>query len=113
MYYYLLYIITWVKSILIRLTQRHNRCIKKRANVPEQLEHSRYAKNRKKPQWVVDNVIYLKAIMPDNDCGSIANILNRVHHDQNESVSKTYVYEKLKANTYQIKCKRRDKSTTP
>ncbi len=51
-----------------------------------------YAKNRKKPEWVVDKVIYLKAIMPDNGCGSIADIFNRIHHDQNKSVSKTYVY---------------------
>jgi hypothetical protein len=45
--------------------------------------------------------------MPDTGCGTIADIFNRVHHDKNESVSKTYVYEKLKANAYQIKCIRR------
>jgi hypothetical protein len=97
-----------LESILIRLTQRHNKCIKKRTKIPEQLKHFSYAKNRKKPQWVVDKVIYLKAIMPNNGCGSIANIFNRIHHDKNESVSKTYVYEKLKIHSYQIKCKRRE-----
>ena len=97
-----------LKSILIRLTQRDNKCIKKRANIPEQLKHLSYARNRKKSQWVVDKVIYLKAIMPDSGCGTIADIFNKIHHGKNESVSKTYVYVKLKANTYQVKCKRRD-----
>jgi len=110
----LLYIMALLENIFHRLTQRYNKSIKKRSNVSEKLEHSGYARNRKKPQWVVDKVIYLKAMMPDNGCGSIANIFNRIHHDQNESVSKTYVYEKLKANSYQIKCKRREiKSRKP
>ncbi len=107
MYYCLLYIITLLTNIFFRLTQRHNKGIKKRTKVHEKLEHTSFARNRKKPQWVVDEVIYLKAIMPDTGCGTIADIFNRVHHDKNESVSKTYVYEKLKANAYQIKCIRR------
>lgn len=101
----------WVRNILVQLTQRHNRYVKNRTKIPCQLEHSNYARNRKKPQWVVKKVIYLKAIMPAAGCGTIASIFNRIHHDKNESVSKTYVYEKLKAHSYQVKCKRRDIKT--
>jgi len=71
-------------------------------------------RNRKKPKWVVDKIIYLKVIMPDNGCGSIANTFNRLYLTKGESVSKTFVYEKLKAHAYQVKCKRRDmKSRCP
>lgn len=67
-----------------------------------------YARNRKKPQWVVDKVIYLKALMPDSGCGTIAMTFNRLYGSKGETVSKTFVYEKLKAHAYQVQCKRRD-----
>jgi len=71
-------------------------------------------RNRKKPKWVVDKIIFLKAIMPDNGCGSIANTFNRLYSAKGESVSKTFVYEKLKTYAYQVKCKRQDiKSRQP
>jgi len=71
------------------------------------LEHKNIVRNRKKPDWVVDKVIYLKAIMPDNGCGSIANTFNRLYSSKGETVSKTFVYEKLKTHAYQVRCKRR------
>ena len=53
-------------------------------------------------------------MIPDNGCGSIATTFNRLYTDKGETVSKTYVYEKLKANAYQIKYKRREmKSRKP
>jgi transposase InsO family protein len=64
-------------------------------------------KNKKKPQWVVDNVIYLKAMMPNTGCGTIANTFNRVYAAKGETVSKTFVYEKLKAHQYAVKALRR------
>ena len=97
-----------IRNFLVRLTQRQNKYVKNRAKTPSQLERSNYARNRKKPQWVVEKVIYLKAIMPDTGCGTIADIFNRIHHDKNESISKTYVFEKLKTNAYRVKPKSRD-----
>lgn len=67
-----------------------------------------YARNKKKLQWVIDKVIYLKALMPDNGCGTIAMTFNRLYRTKGETVSKTFVYEKLKAHAYQVKCQRRD-----
>jgi len=72
-----------------------------------------YAFNRKKPEWVVDKVIYLKAMMPGNGCGSIATTFNRLYSSKNESVSKTFVYEKLKANKYQLAMIKRDIKNRP
>ncbi len=67
-----------------------------------------HARNKKKPKWVVDKVIYLKALMPDSGCGTIAMTFNRLYRTKGETVSKTFVYEKLKAHAYQVKCQRRD-----
>jgi transposase InsO family protein len=72
------------------------------------------ARNRTKPYWVIDKVIYLKALMPNCGCGTVAMTFNRLYSEKGETVSKTFVYEKLKANAYQVKCKRRDiKSRQP
>ena len=71
-------------------------------------------RNKKKPKWVIDKVIYLKALMPNSGCGTIAMTFNRLYSTKGETVSKTFVYEKLKAHAYQVKCKRRDlKSRQP
>jgi hypothetical protein len=65
------------------------------------------ARNRKKPDWVIDKVVYLKALMPNFGFGTISMTLNRFYSEKGETVSKRFVYEKLKANDYQVKCKRR------
>jgi putative transposase len=111
-------LLKWLKTIvhycIVFLFHSKQRQVKRNAITKNITYPAIYAKNRKKPQWVIDKVIYLKAIMPDNGCGSIATIFNRIYHDKNESVSKTYVYEKLKMHAYQVKCKRREfKSRKP
>ena len=63
--------------------------------------------HRKKPQWVTDKVIYLKAVNPDFGCRKIAYTFNRLYQDKNESVSKSFVYDKLKQHQYQILLLRR------
>ncbi|AWB66269.1 integrase [Saccharobesus litoralis] len=67
-----------------------------------------YPKNQKKPQWVIDKVIYLKAHLPNVGCGTIALTFNRLYQHQGHTVSKTFVYEKLKANQYAVAVKRRN-----
>lgn len=59
-----------------------------------------FQRNRKKPQWVTDKVIYLKAIS-GYGCGKVAEMFNRLHGDK-ETVSKSFVYEKLKKHQYQL-----------
>jgi transposase InsO family protein len=63
---------------------------------------------RKKPQWVIDEVIYLKAVHPFNGGRTIANIFNRRHHAKHDmTVSKTWVYETIKKHRYEIQVLRR------
>jgi len=52
--------------------------------------------------------------MPNNGCDSIAQTFNQLYLTKGESANKTFVYEKLKIHTYQVKCKRRNiKSRQP
>ena len=80
-------------------------------NVPTLIKP--HAFNPKKPKCAVEKVIYLKAIMPSHGCGIIATTFNRLYIDTGESVSKTFVYEKLKANKYQLATARRDIKNKP
>ncbi|WDE07032.1 transposase family protein [Thalassomonas viridans] len=64
-----------------------------------------FARNRKKPQWVVDKVLYLKAVS-GTGCGSVAQLFNQ-RYGHKTTVSKSFVYEKLKANQYQLQVVKR------
>ncbi len=70
-----------------------------------------YSKNRRKPQWVVDKVIYLKAIS-NNGCGKVAECFNQLHGDK-QTVSKTFVYEKLKNHQYELMAMKRQIKNKP
>lgn len=63
---------------------------------------------RKKPQWVIDEVIYLKAVNPVLGGRKIADLFNRKFEaKKGMTVSKSYVYDKIKQNQYQIQVLRR------
>lgn len=49
---------------------------------------SSYLRNSKKPEWVVEKVIYLKTIMPNQGWGKIPATFNRLYFDNGESVAK-------------------------
>ena len=59
-----------------------------------------FARNQKKPQWVVNKVLYLKAVSCVG-CGSVANMFNQ-RYGHKVTVSKSFVYEKLKSHQYQL-----------
>lgn len=63
--------------------------------------------NRKKPNWVKQKIIYLKALLPNYGCRKIATIFNKHYYDKNISVSKSYVYYIIRENQYKIVQKRR------
>jgi len=64
-------------------------------------------KNNKKPQWVVEKVIYFKAIMPRVSGYKIADIFNR-QFGNSETVSKTYVYNIIRKFNYAILIERKN-----
>ena len=61
-----------------------------------------YAHPHKKPVWVKERVIYLKAHLPHDGCRKIAMRFNTIYADQNISVSKSYVYSIIKENNHEI-----------
>ncbi|MEJ2066308.1 MAG: integrase core domain-containing protein [Reinekea sp.] len=65
-------------------------------------------RTRRKPQWVIDEVIYLKTVNPVLSGRKIADLFNRRFAiSRNMTVSKSYVYDKLKQHRYQIQILRR------
>nr|WP_215398949.1 integrase core domain-containing protein [Rheinheimera oceanensis] len=71
-----------------------------------------YCKNRKKPQWVVDKVLYLAAIS-GYGAGKVAELFNQRYGHNGDSVGKTFVYYQIKEKQYQIRILRRDIKNTP
>ncbi len=64
-------------------------------------------KNRRKEQWVIDKVIYFKAMMPDIGCRVLAAVFNRQFANR-ETVSKSWVANILKLHAYDIAVQRRE-----
>lgn len=62
----------------------------------------------KKPQWVVDRVIYLKALHSNYSCRAIADLFNRLYFEsRNMYVSKSYVHNTICKYKYEIQVLRR------
>ena len=86
----------WIKSFF----EKREICYYKRRFEALNKTQIRYAKNRKKDPWVIDKVLYIKAIS-NVGCGKVAEIFNQLYGHK-ETVSKTFVYEKLKAHQYDV-----------
>lgn len=68
-------------------------------------------RNQKKPPWVTDKVLYIKA-MTGAGCGKVAETFNRLYGDK-ETVSKTFVYYKIKQNQYRLRALKRSIRNRP
>lgn len=63
----------------------------------------------RKPQWVIDELICLKALMPQAGYRRIADTFNRLHARRRQiTVSKSFVAYTLRRERYAIECKRRE-----
>ena len=64
--------------------------------------------HRKKPKWVINKVIYLKARNPDHGCRTIAHTFNRLYaHQRNTTVSKSWIYSTLLKHRYETEVLKR------
>jgi len=61
-----------------------------------------YTTHNKKPSWVQDELIYLKIHLPKYGCRKIAQTFNKKFSHTKVTVSKSYVYNIIKANSYEI-----------
>jgi hypothetical protein len=68
-----------------------------------------------KPAWVKDELIRLKALMPNAGCRSLSTTFNRLHSNssRNMTVGKSFVAQVIKNHQYQITIKRREIRNRP
>lgn len=66
---------------------------------------------RKKPQWVIDEVIRIKAMDPSISHKRISHLFNTTHEDMH--IGKTFVGYTLKAHAYEIAVLRKELKSRP
>ena len=65
-------------------------------------------RTRPKPPWVLKEVIHLQAMYPRKGCRAISYLFNRLYeHDKHITISKSWVYEKLRQHRYAVTLERR------
>lgn len=68
----------------------------------------RFYRSQPKPDWVKNEVMKLKALMPNIGCRKIADTFNRIFAESKEMmVSKTFVNETVRKYDYQIQVLRK------
>jgi transposase InsO family protein len=72
-------------------------------------------RSRAKPEWVKNEVLRLKALMPHDGCRKIADCFNRCFEEARKmTVGKTYVSDMIRKHLYEIQVLRRQiKSAKP
>lgn len=72
-----------------------------RGDAPAPSVHS-----RRKPEWVVHEVLRLKVLMGNTGCRTVAHTFNQLHGHRQLTVGKTYVAQCIRANQYALACLR-------
>ena len=77
--------------------------------LPRTADRNDHCHASKKPEWLKDEIIRLKAHMPQAGCRSIADICNRrFAASRKVTVGKTYVHQILQQHDYEIQILRRN-----
>jgi len=100
---YFIFLLHYLFQKLKQLFKPKNYSKKKSKTAKEKREtFIPYTTHNQKPSWVQDEVIYLKVHLPKYGCRKIAQSFNRKFADTNITVSKSYVYNIVKENSYEI-----------
>lgn len=84
------------KSILVR----------RKTHVDTQTK-TEFGLNQAKPDWVIAELVRLKAHLPNASVRTLAHTFNRIHqHKRQMTVSKSYVYQQLLKHQHEILLKR-------
>jgi putative transposase len=92
--------------------------VAKTKNIIQKDNHSspQYYKNRKKAEWVINEVIRIKAFHTQAGCRTIADAFNYRYENHKvtpETVGKTFVATAIKNHLYEIQILRRDIKSKP
>ena len=68
---------------------------------------------RRKPDWVINELIKLKAHLPKAGCRTLAHTFNRCFADRGETVGKTFVAQTLQKHRYEIHKQQRNIKNRP
>ncbi|WP_409524704.1 integrase core domain-containing protein [Nitrincola sp. MINF-07-Sa-05] len=88
-------VIFWCKQPLGDNTKRPIKAASGRKQKP--------IRTRRKPAWVADELIRLKAHLPKAGCRTLALTFNRLFADRGESVGKTFVAQTIQKHQYEIR----------
>jgi hypothetical protein len=99
--------VAWWRSWYAVATESRRFARRAMADVTEQ-QHAHAS--RRKPEWVIQEVLRLKALMwKKGSCRKIADTFNGLHTATSAcTVGKTFVSECLKANQYALACLRKE-----
>ncbi|MCY1423547.1 Integrase core domain protein [compost metagenome] len=93
----------WLARLRLKKTKPITPCGWRRLSPTSSIRSAR------KPEWVVDELIRLKALMPQSGCRSLADTFNRLHVRRRQmTVSKSFVAYTLRRERYAVECKRRE-----
>jgi len=102
MLYLILFIYYFFEKLKQQLFKSKNYYKKKSKEEESSKTFIPYTSHNKKPSWVKNEVIYLKVYLPKYGCRKIAQTFNRKFAHKNITISKSYVYNVVKANNYEI-----------
>lgn len=81
-------------------------------NYPTEMINSIAMRSRKKPQWVIDEVIKIKALMPKASCRTISLIFNQ-RKKEKETIGKTFIAYTLRDHAYEVHILRKKIKSRP
>lgn len=86
---------------------------RQKSNSPEYLKTMKTYKSQKKPDWVLQEVLRLKAHLPQASCRTLAYIFNRQFEHKAQSVGKTFVGCTIRNHLYDIQLLRKQIKNKP
>lgn len=87
--------------------------VRHKSNKPECLKTIRIHRNQKKPDWVTQEVLRLKAHLPQASCRTLAYIFNRRFKHKGLSIGKTFVGYTIRNHLYDIQLLRKQMKNKP
>ena len=95
----------WWANLAFAFVARQHGCGRRRA---AERQPGSFRLTAPKPPWVKDEVIRLKALIPDGSCRKIAAIFNRRFENHRQmSVGRTYVSTVIRKHRYEVQVLRR------
>ena len=92
---------SWLRFLLLLLRRQNNNHAFN--NRPLIIRFKSSSRRPPKPEWVKQEVIRLKALMPREGCRKVAHTFNHLHGEKRKmTVGKSYVYNVIKQHRYDI-----------